>query len=278
MAGMPVFILTILFFRKYKKLSIVFYGLFILGIFSFIMNSVILEYYKLLHHTEMTFFLRFLNSFFSNLGTVTFFICGPVLIHLFFGLRIREISLISGIVAFLSIVSDYIIPDPAMVLFWILTILTSLYMLVICIWKYPTIGDKFLRRSIKVILILSSVNILFLILSLIPIKIYNEISTLGVSLYFLVLNILSIVFCIKFFGQDSYLSETGVSLSFIEKFAITPREVEIINLLMEGQSVNTLGETLFISPKTVSNHIHNIYQKTGVKNRIQMVNLIKSRS
>ena len=29
--------------------------------------------------------------------------------------------------------------------------------------------------------------------------------------------------------------------------------------------------------KTASNHIHNIYQKTGVKNRIQLVNLLKSR-
>ena len=278
MAGMPVFILVINFYQKYKKLSIIFYGLFILGIFSFIMNGVILEYFNLLHVQEKPFFIKIINIFFSNLGSVAFFLSGPVLVHILFGLKIKIILPIAGFLALISVISGYFYADLDLYIFFTLTILVTLYMLIICIRNFSSIGDPFLRLSIKVFLILSSINILFLILPLFPPAILYEISTLGISLYFLVINILNIIFCIKFYGQNPYMTDKGISHSFIDRYKITPREVEIINLLMEGYTVNALGDALFISPKTVSNHIHNIYQKTEVNNRIQMINLIKSRS
>ena len=37
-----------------------------------------------------------------------------------------------------------------------------------------------------------------------------------------------------------------------------------------------IGEKLFISTTTVKNHIYHIYQKTGVTNKIQLINLINS--
>jgi DNA-binding CsgD family transcriptional regulator/tetratricopeptide (TPR) repeat protein len=56
-----------------------------------------------------------------------------------------------------------------------------------------------------------------------------------------------------------------------ERFGITAREGEIIRLLLEGKDNKRITEELFISDHTVKNHIHNIYRKLGVRNRVQLV-------
>jgi len=37
-----------------------------------------------------------------------------------------------------------------------------------------------------------------------------------------------------------------------------------------------ISDTLFISLQTVKDHIYRIFQKTDVKNRVQLINLIQS--
>ncbi|MGD9344572.1 MAG: helix-turn-helix transcriptional regulator [Candidatus Aminicenantes bacterium] len=56
---------------------------------------------------------------------------------------------------------------------------------------------------------------------------------------------------------------------------ISKREKEIIDLILEGMSNADIEKALYISPHTVKNHIYNIYQKLGVKNRVQISNLIR---
>jgi tetratricopeptide (TPR) repeat protein/DNA-binding CsgD family transcriptional regulator len=56
-----------------------------------------------------------------------------------------------------------------------------------------------------------------------------------------------------------------------EKYGVTVREAEIIRLLLEGKGNKDITEALFISDHTVKNHIHNIYRKLGIKNRLQLV-------
>jgi len=41
------------------------------------------------------------------------------------------------------------------------------------------------------------------------------------------------------------------------------REKEIIELLFKGYSNKQIGKALFISARTVKNHIYSIYRKTG---------------
>lgn len=52
---------------------------------------------------------------------------------------------------------------------------------------------------------------------------------------------------------------------------LTKRECEVLQLLTDGQSNRTIGETLFISEKTVKNHVSSILQKMGVNDRTQAV-------
>jgi len=62
---------------------------------------------------------------------------------------------------------------------------------------------------------------------------------------------------------------------FFSKHEISKREQEIILLMLKGKSNNDIMKELFISLHTVKNHIYNIYQKLGVKNRLQINNLIR---
>ncbi len=62
---------------------------------------------------------------------------------------------------------------------------------------------------------------------------------------------------------------------FFIKFEITNREKEVVKLLLEGYSYNRISETLFVSVSTTKSHVYNIYQKTGVNNKIELLNLIQ---
>lgn len=63
---------------------------------------------------------------------------------------------------------------------------------------------------------------------------------------------------------------------FAEKFGISKREKEIIQLICQGKSNQDISDSLYISLQTVKDHIYRIYLKTGVKNRVQLTNLIRS--
>lgn len=52
---------------------------------------------------------------------------------------------------------------------------------------------------------------------------------------------------------------------------LTRRECEVLQLLADGRSNRTIGEELYISEKTVKNHVSNILQKMNVNDRTQAV-------
>ena len=52
---------------------------------------------------------------------------------------------------------------------------------------------------------------------------------------------------------------------------LTAREVEVLKLVAEGFNNKLIGDTLFISEKTVKNHLHNVYEKLEVKDRVQAI-------
>jgi DNA-binding CsgD family transcriptional regulator len=49
---------------------------------------------------------------------------------------------------------------------------------------------------------------------------------------------------------------------------LTQREVEVLRLVARGLSNKAIAERLFISPKTVGNHVEHIYTKIGASNRV----------
>lgn len=52
---------------------------------------------------------------------------------------------------------------------------------------------------------------------------------------------------------------------------LTEREVEILGLIAQGYTNTRIAERLVLSPKTVRNHVSNIYSKLQVANRSQAI-------
>jgi DNA-binding CsgD family transcriptional regulator/tetratricopeptide (TPR) repeat protein len=55
----------------------------------------------------------------------------------------------------------------------------------------------------------------------------------------------------------------------IDRFGLTPRETEVLELLAEGRTNRQIAETLFISESTAGVHVSNILGKLGVANRVE---------
>src|SRR5437879_3688573 len=55
-----------------------------------------------------------------------------------------------------------------------------------------------------------------------------------------------------------------------EKPLLSDREKEIVQLVAQGYRNKEIGERLFISEQTVKNHLHNIFDKLGVSDRLEL--------
>jgi len=55
-----------------------------------------------------------------------------------------------------------------------------------------------------------------------------------------------------------------------EKPLLSDREKEIVQLVAQGFRNREIGEKLFISEQTVKNHLHNIFDKLGVSDRLEL--------
>ncbi|MBU8881166.1 response regulator transcription factor [Bacillus sp. FJAT-29790] len=72
--------------------------------------------------------------------------------------------------------------------------------------------------------------------------------------------------------------ESGQGHTYLQRIEIrrplhllTRRECEVLQLLADGKSNRGIGEAIFISEKTVKNHVSNILQKMNVNDRTQAV-------
>jgi len=52
---------------------------------------------------------------------------------------------------------------------------------------------------------------------------------------------------------------------------LTPREQGTLALPAEGQTLKSIGERLFISPRTVENHRTSIMRKLGVHSTLELI-------
>ena len=103
---------------------------------------------------------------------------------------------------------------------------------------------------------------------------------------------IAIIFIFSFFAGSTFLPvylSYGTLLSaftvvpikdmsfeeFCKKFEVSPRETDIVREICNGLSNKEISDKLFISLQTVKDHTHRIYIKTNVRNRVQLINLVK---
>ena len=91
-----------------------------------------------------------------------------------------------------------------------------------------------------------------------------------------------LVNCIrKVFSGDKWL-ETESVIRALDKFVnqeesflqlkkiLTAREIDLIKLVANGYSNKKIADQCFISEGTVKVHLHNIFDKLGIKNRVEL--------
>ncbi len=62
-----------------------------------------------------------------------------------------------------------------------------------------------------------------------------------------------------------------ITVRLAEKYGLTKREQEVAALLIAGKSQIEIAGELFISSNTAKTHIKNIYEKTGVSGKIELI-------
>jgi LuxR family transcriptional regulator of csgAB operon len=68
--------------------------------------------------------------------------------------------------------------------------------------------------------------------------------------------------------QENYI---GKDLPVAASHSLSVREIEILRVLVAGASNDLIADRMCISHHTVKTHLHNIFKKIGVTNRLQAV-------
>jgi DNA-binding NarL/FixJ family response regulator len=75
-----------------------------------------------------------------------------------------------------------------------------------------------------------------------------------------------------YFPESYCLPESENALA--EKNKLTPRQIEILNLVRQGLSNKKISKKLYIAESTVKKHLNSIFKILNVKNRLQAVQCI----
>lgn len=75
--------------------------------------------------------------------------------------------------------------------------------------------------------------------------------------------------------QPEVLQDRATIQNLSDEFGLSPRELEVLNLIAEGKTTHEIAKTLYISESTTKTHIRHIYEKTGVKNKVELINKIR---
>ncbi|WP_291292390.1 response regulator transcription factor [Enterococcus sp.] len=76
-------------------------------------------------------------------------------------------------------------------------------------------------------------------------------------------------------GDTIFSPELVAKAVIAQKNPLTPRELEVLNLLKSGISTQQIAKILFLSEGTVRNYISAILSKTGTSSRIEAINFAK---
>lgn len=75
--------------------------------------------------------------------------------------------------------------------------------------------------------------------------------------------------------KQEKFSRKELSIEDVQCYGITQREFEVILLIKKGLTNKEIANELTISVNTVNNHIANIFDKTEVRSRIDLLNLLQ---
>jgi|GEM_PF-4871632 len=293
-SGVVTAILGYLLYLKYRVKTIRYYAVFIFTTTLTVASTIIQSYtgavdspqistWNLVGLALFEFFLICITYSFArfSLGIVHHPL--PRYQKVMIGISGLSFLLSAGILCAVNIGRDIlIIPKPVYACFAVILIILFATLIIGSLQialHLRQIRNLDLKRALKT---LALVLIVYIPLQTLLILLNGEwvYIMLSRNLLYLSIDIISILYAAKYFfiQAPSIMDAITVSDSFVTKYAITPREREVIQLLLQGLSIKEVAAALDRSFKTINNHIYNIYQKTGAGNKIELLNRIKENS
>jgi DNA-binding CsgD family transcriptional regulator len=265
--------------KAFKYLSILMTGAFLLMLVEAVRT------YGSIANADTSIITRVIYLVFVPSGEVIQFLIFPIVAFAAVGKKVPDrLSLISKIYA-LAVVATFPVefitgsPEIKMIRELAGQFVFHIYAYIVIFINYRKIINNNLKKALESYLILGAV--------IVPVgiifqsghvagflHIYNPEIPYPYIIYCLLFNILCIVNASRYLFVPLDREERDIPEQFFLQHHITDREKEIIELLLKGYSNQQIGKALFISTRTVKNHIYSIYRKTNIQNRMQLVNRI----
>lgn len=189
-----------------------------------------------------------------------FFICSLV----FVGVSIADLVFDSVILSRLS---------------FLICLFVIAFCLVVMLHNRKGIEDRDVRHMILTIVIVGLSLLPFIMASFFVDYIRSITSQVIILAYSIVILVFLFISISRKLSEEKEIvdkeEEKNGSAVDLSLYHITEREEEIIELICEGNTNKEIAQKLSLSVNTVSNHITNIFDKTGVRSRIDLLNLVR---
>lgn len=236
-----------------------------------------------------------------------------ILMHTMLPLAVNEVTnpagkrLIDGIIIALAVIelglfctpllmvysreSHTIILGPIFSLSSIVEMVSISYSIVVIILLRKNIADTAVRKYILTLIIILA--------AFLPAIGYDQFFFSGATsietvptevilspMFYMVLSLVTLVFGVRMLKTTASSENSSISESELpsldskihdlaEKAGLSLREITIIPLIINGLGNKQIALELHISPKTVGNHIYNIYRKLNISSRYELIALLQ---
>lgn len=169
-------------------------------------------------------------------------------------------------------VLDIIFPDmwafqTAMMLVFVVTLF---FCIGVIIKNLKTISEPDVRLVSKAIIILSFVMMPLLVISVI----FSSSRFISYPIYFMAFSVIILVYLFAYFKRMPHAPNPELTYERVARFHISEREYSVVKLIKEGYTNKEIAAKLNISVNTVNNHVANIFSKTQVRSRIDLLNVL----
>lgn len=256
-----------------------------LAIPLFLSNSIfnILYYFTLI--VSMSLILYFIPAFLYRFLNLKWKVKENVLYLI--------LSVIFFVLSILGIILNFNFYIIANIIFYLLI----LYLLILGFINYKNIKDKMMKLIVKILGLITIYIYPIMVYQLITInKNSLDIGSIDITLvlFYIWWNLVMLGFLLWYFiniikNKNMFVNENlnnnsndsknienennAIKKELKEEIInLTKREKQILSYLLSGKTNKEVALILDISLNTVNNHVANIYDKSGVKNRVELVN------
>ncbi len=158
----------------------------------------------------------------------------------------------------------------------LIAVINIIYCIIVMFLSRSSIENELVSASVFSFSIISLTTVPLLVLS----ALFTSWRSLAFSIIetaYFIMHLVFMFIAIEKAEKDSLMKKRDGEPKIEDwaEYKITEREFEVIKLIKRGMTNKEIGYELKISVNTVNNHIANIFQKTGVKSRIDLLNVLQ---